>query len=187
MDSLDTDDEESFVLWQQQLQVKKAIYEAYPEHIKRAIRELEVFYYPMYNRKEPLSKIKDIFINARKMDYPNKNLDFDTNISDEDFKIAIEHWDIKSFTKNNKIYFKCIISPSAKKVLNTKPELFVFIDETHEYNNKNYIDCEICYHMYDKNKVCAKSSTKKHMYREWCKSHNLTISFYEWEKKYYVM
>ena len=40
--------------------------------------------------------------------------------------------------------------------------------------------------MYDKNGVCAKSSTKKHMHREWCKSHNLTISFYEWEKKYYV-
>lgn len=186
MNSLDTDDEASFVLWQQQLEDKKAIYEAYPEHIKRAIRELEIFYYPMYNRKEPLSKIKDIFINARKLNYSNKNLDFDTDISDEDFKIAIEHWDIKSFSKNNKIYFKCIISPSAKKVLNTNPELFVFIDETHEYNNKNLIDCEICYYMYDKNGVCAKSSTKKHMYREWCKSHNLNISFYEWCKKIYA-
>jgi len=185
MHDLDTDAEENLLLWEQELAEKKAKYDSYSENLKRAINELELFYYPKYNKKHSVSKLKDIFINARKKDYANKQLTHDTNISDEDFIIGLEYWGISSVTLGRKVYYKCRLNPNVQNVLEENDNLFIFVDDDHKYNNINIIECEICKLLYDKNKECKKINTKDHLYRQWILEHNLTISKYAWEKEFW--
>jgi hypothetical protein len=185
MYDLDSDDEQKFIQWQQSLAAKKVIYESYSENLKRAIDELELFYFPKNKQIESLDKLKDIFIDARKIDYANKNVTHNIEISDEDFKIALEHWDIKSITKSNKIYFKCSLNQDVKDVLKENKNLFIFTDDNHKYNNIDIINCDVCNLAYDKKVGCKKVNTKDHQYRQWTLDHNLTISKYAWEKEYW--
>jgi len=185
MYDLDSDEERLFHEWSKKVAEKKAIYETYHENLKRAIRELELFYFPAFNKRMSISSLKETFLKARKNDYTNKNLTHDINISDEDFTIALKHWDLKSVIKSEKEYFKCRLNKDVEDVLEQNENLFIFTDDTHKYNNINIIKCEICNLSFDKNIGCKKINTKLHQYREWIINNNLTISFYQWEKDHW--
>ena len=179
-------EEYEFIQWSIVQAEKLATYEAYSENLKRAIKELELFYYPSHNKKVLVSKLKDVFIRARKNDYRNNHISHQVDISDEEFITALEYWNLASINFGYKIYFKCRLNPEVSNVFDHNEKLFVFQNENYEYNNINFIECEICGSPFDKTTVCSKTSTKKHQYHEWIMSHNADISYYNWNKMHNI-
>jgi hypothetical protein len=123
-------------------------YISYSLNIQRAIDELMFFINHDNTSKISMSKLINILIKARKNDYMNKNLDYDPNITEEEFIEAMDFSNYKSITINDKIYFNCEIDPKAIFVLSRYEDRFIFKTNIDNFWDKNIVKCTKCKERY---------------------------------------
>lgn len=153
-------------------------YHAYPLNIQRAIDELCYFIDCTENHKTSMNKLIKHLIKGRKNSYMNKNLDHDTNITNEEFIDAMDFSGYKPILIDGKIYFNCKIDPKAVSVLSNYEDRFIFKYNYEDYFDKNLVLCTMCkeryyygpYHdrdySYDISIGCKRSKFKWHQIEE---------------------
>jgi len=171
INDLTPDDLAIIEVWTKEQNDLQEKYNLYSENIRRAIDESDYFFWYNDDHKKSVTKLKEVFIKARKNSYMNKNKNYNPELTDEEFCTMLEFWDHKPIKIKDKIYFNLRINSKILNILNNDETNFVFKDNIYEYHDKNLVSCEICKEryvyncnefIYNKNVGCKRGKYKWH-------------------------